>query len=36
MFDTVRNIMESTIEKVMSWAIPLDTFNFDWDEEDHI
>lgn len=36
MFDIVRNIMESTIERIMNWAVPLDTFNTDWNEEDSI
>lgn len=36
MFDIVRNIMEDTIERVMNWVVPLDTFDFDWDETEEI
>ena len=36
MFDIVRNIMEDTIERVMNLVVPLDTFDFDWDETEEI
>ena len=36
MFDIVRNIMEDAIERVMAWVVPLDTFDFDWDETEEI
>lgn len=34
MFDTIRNIMEGTLERVMNWAVPLDTFNFELKDEE--
>ena len=36
MFDVIRNIMESTLEKIMNWAVPLDTFPMNWDDEEDI
>lgn len=36
MFNVVRNIMEDTIERIMNWAVPLDTFDFDWEDDEHI